>query len=150
MHFISAFYPVVCWYWLVYIFLFHYFTTTVLFLNVISIPDILLTQRRRKRFDVFNQCMGLPWMVDHWGGKWLHSRFMFYSVFSYVGVGISFCRACFGTTKYCHAWLRNVVWFLNYWLEIGLLVIGEDWNFFGAVLQQSWLSVFAWDWHTRR
>ncbi|CAL5362874.1 unnamed protein product [Camellia sinensis] len=38
-----------------------------MFLNVISIPDILLTQRRRKRFDVFNQCMGLPWMVDHLG-----------------------------------------------------------------------------------
>ncbi|KAI8005561.1 CCR4-NOT transcription complex subunit 4 [Camellia lanceoleosa] len=23
-------------------------------------------------------------------------------------VGISYCSACFGTTKYCHAWLRNV------------------------------------------
>lgn len=24
-------------------------------------------------------------------------------------VTVSCCRACFGTTKYCHAWLRNMV-----------------------------------------
>ncbi|MFS7932888.1 putative CCR4-NOT transcription complex subunit 4 [Helianthus anomalus] len=45
--------------------------------------NILLTQRRMKRFEVYSQYMGFV----------LEGRPL---------------KACFGTTKYCHAWLRSM------------------------------------------
>lgn len=49
--------------------------------NCISIPDILLTQRRRKRFDVSNMYMVLSWMVVVWGRRTFTSKLILYFVF---------------------------------------------------------------------
>ena len=86
----------------------------------------VLKRRRSSSMHSVGTCIYFGWATFEVGYySWLNellSVFFNDIVFLVLKMIYFLCRACFGTTKYCHAWLRNSVWWID-WISWQLFLL---------------------------